>query len=393
MEGKDFFGLQSTSSMIDEATANFLMDGGGGIGGDPTTISKIEEDGTKKKKQIDPKKEEVEEPEIIEDVSITEDDIFGEDPDKTTTKAPEDKTTTSKQDDSVEDVINYQALVNGLVSLGVLNELGEDEEITTEEQFAMKFQADALKKANQEIYNILTERHGEKGIEAFDAIYVNGMSPAEYFGKQSAIENLKEIDLSIEANQQRVIEELYRRQGFSEDKIARKIEKLKDYGDLEEESTLSHELLIQQDEERFSQEVERKSQEAKAIQLQRQTYLQSLQTIMSEKLKTREFDGIPVTEKVANETLDYLYTEKWKLPTGEKLTDFDRDILELKKPEKHSLKIKLALLLRNDLDLTKLKTPSKAISNDTKKLFDGLAVKDKTIKRQTINTNKSFFDI
>ena len=38
--------------------------------------------------------------------------------------------------------------------------------------------------------------------------------------------------------------------------------------------------------------------------------------------------------------------DKWKTSSGETLTDFDRAILELKRPENHVNKVKLGLLLK-----------------------------------------------
>ena len=42
----------------------------------------------------------------------------------------------------------------------------------------------------------------------------------------------------------------------------------------------------------------------------------------------------------------FLLTDKYKLPSGELLTEFDRTILDLKRPENHEMKVKVALLLK-----------------------------------------------
>ena len=68
--------------------------------------------------------------------------------------------------------------------------------------------------------------------------------------------------------------------------------------------------------------------------------------ILQEKLKTKEFDGIPLNPKLANELQDFLLVDKYRTPSGETLTDFDRTILELKKPENHAMKVKVGLLLK-----------------------------------------------
>ena len=50
--------------------------------------------------------------------------------------------------------------------------------------------------------------------------------------------------------------------------------------------------------------------------------------------------------KLANELQDFLLVDKWKTPSGEHLSDFDRVILDLKRPENHAMKVKVGLLLK-----------------------------------------------
>ena len=68
--------------------------------------------------------------------------------------------------------------------------------------------------------------------------------------------------------------------------------------------------------------------------------------LLMKKLKSKEFDGIPINPQLANELQDYLLVDKWKAPSGELLTDFDRFILDMKKPENHAMKVKVALLFK-----------------------------------------------
>ena len=67
-------------------------------------------------------------------------------------------------------------------------------------------------------------------------------------------------------------------------------------------------------------------------------------TFNFDKVKEKEFDGIPINSNLANELQDFLLVDKWKTPSGETLTDFDRSILDLKRPENHELKVKVGLL-------------------------------------------------
>jgi hypothetical protein len=68
--------------------------------------------------------------------------------------------------------------------------------------------------------------------------------------------------------------------------------------------------------------------------------------VLQNKLKTKDFDGIPINPKLAGELQDFLITERYKTPSGETLTEFDRAILDLKRPENHEKKVKLGLLLK-----------------------------------------------
>jgi hypothetical protein len=63
-------------------------------------------------------------------------------------------------------------------------------------------------------------------------------------------------------------------------------------------------------------------------------------------VKAKEFDGIPINPKLATELQDFLLVDKWKTPSGETLTDFDRAILDLKRPENHAQKVKVGLILK-----------------------------------------------
>ena len=87
-------------------------------------------------------------------------------------------------------------------------------------------------------------------------------------------------------------------------------------------------------------------QELQQKQVVKNQYISNVQTILNDKVKAKEFDGIPINPKLATELQDFLLVDKWKTPTGETLTDFDRAILDMKKPENHAMKVKVGLLLK-----------------------------------------------
>jgi hypothetical protein len=92
-------------------------------------------------------------------------------------------------------------------------------------------------------------------------------------------------------------------------------------------------------------------EQQKEMQLQQQAqykqqYAANISNVLQDKLKAKEFDGIPLNPKLAGELQDFLITDRYKTPTGEMLTEFDRTILDLKRPENHEKKVKVGLLLK-----------------------------------------------
>ena len=121
----------------------------------------------------------------------------------------------------------------------------------------------------------------------------------------------------------------------------------------------------------------------------RNQYITNVQSILEEKVKTKDFDGIPMNPKLASEVSDFLLVDKWKLSSGETLSDFDREILDLKKPENHSKKVKYALLLKLLEKDPTLSTIQKAgVTTTANKLFE--SVTRQTAKKPiTTNTTQS----
>jgi hypothetical protein len=135
-------------------------------------------------------------------------------------------------------------------------------------------------------------------------------------------------------------------QGFDPEDVTTEIERLKNYGDLESVAAKHHKVLIKKEAaklQKLEQDNEKALQQKAAIKNQ---YVSNVQNVLQEKLKTKEFDGIPINPKLASELQDFLLVDKYKTPSGETLTDFDRTILDLKRPENHESKVKVALLLK-----------------------------------------------
>jgi len=262
-------------------------------------------------------------------------------------KATEPQEDTNEEESSSEEVSQFGALAKDLFKLGVFSADEDEEEIniSTPEEFLERFQ-DEKRKGAIDMMNNFIGQFGEDYQKAFDAIFVKGVDPKDYFGTYNTAVSFSEMDLSQETNQMAVLRQALTDQGFEPEDINSEIERLKNYGDLETVATKHHKVLVKKEAAKL-QQLEQKAQlELQQKQAIKQQYVQNVQGVLQEKLKTKEFDGIPINPKLASELQDFLLVDKYKTASGETLTDFDRTILELKRPENHQTKVKVALLLK-----------------------------------------------
>jgi hypothetical protein len=187
---------------------------------------------------------------------------------------------------------------------------------------------------------------GDDYQQAFDAIFVKGVNPREYFNTYNTAVSFAEMDLTQENNQVAVIRQALTDQGFEPEDVDTEVERLKNYGDLESVATKHHKVLVKKEAQKLQQMQQKAEQELQQKQAIKQQYVQNVQSVLQDKLKAKEFDGIPINPKLANELQDFLLVDKYKTTSGETLTDFDKTILDLKKPENHNMKVKVALLLK-----------------------------------------------
>jgi len=261
--------------------------------------------------------------------------------------ADSDAATDDDNDDEPQGT-QFTALANDLYKLGVFTNDDNDDDvqpISTAEEFLEKFNEEKKKGAIETVNNFIGQ-FGEDYQEAFEAIFVKGVNPKEYFGVYNQVVNFSELDLSSEDNQTKIMKQALTDQGFEFEDIDTEIERLKNYGDLETVAAKHHKVLVKREAAKL-QQLEAKSQaELQQKSNIRNQYIKNVQDIISDKIKTKEFDGIPINPKLANELQDFLLVDKWKTPSGETLTDFDRAILDMKRPENHTMKVKVGLLLK-----------------------------------------------
>lgn len=294
-------------------------------------------------------------------------------------------------EEGVETDNQFISLSTDLFKLGVFNkdesETDEDTIIDTPEKLLDRFNSEK-KKGAIEVVNNFIGQFGEDYQNAFDAIFVKGVNPKDYFSTYNNVADFASLDLTKEDNQERVVKQVLADQGFEPDDIESEVERLKNYGDLGSVSERHHKILVKKEALKLQQMQEEASRNLQAKQIAKNTYVSSVQGIISDKLKDKTFDGIPLNPKLANELQDFLLVDKYKTPSGETLTDFDRTILDLKKPENHVNKVKIALLLKIlEKDPTLSTIQKTGITQKSNNLFS--SVTKRTVEQGQPKTTKS----
>jgi len=287
----------------------------------------------------------------------------------------EEEKDSEETSEETPEVTQFGALANDLFKLGVFTK-GEDEEdasIATPEQFLERFQEEKQKGAVEMVNNFIGQ-FGEDYQQAFQAIFVKGVDPKEYFGTYNNIVSFSEMDLSDENNQVRVLKQALTDQGFEPEDINTEIDRLKNYGDLETVATKHHKVLVKKEAAKLQQVEQKAQQELQQKQAIKNQYVSNVQSILEDKLKAREFDGIPLNPKLVNELQDFLLVDRYKTSSGETITEFDKSILELKRPENHEKKVKVGLLLKIlEKDPTLSTIQKTGVSKKSTQLFSEVA--------------------
>ena len=337
----------------------------------------------------------------IQDFLYGEDDEESEDDEPATAPAkkatqPADNQEDSNDEDSEETPTSqFTALSTDLFKLGVFSKEDDEEEtaIDTPEAFLERFQAEKKKGAIEIVDNFIGQ-FGEDYQKAFDAIFVKGVDPKDYFGTFGQIQSFAEMDLTQENNQVAVLKQALTDQGFEPEDVTTEIERLKNYGDLESVATKHHKVLIKKEGQKLQQMEQQKEVQLQQQQAIKQQYYQNVNNVLQEKIKAKEFDGIPINTKLAGELQDFLVTDKYKTNSGETLTDFDRTILELKRPENHATKVKLALIMKiMEKDPTLSTIQKTGITKKSNELFGEVArqAQKSSVKSKPVTQSTSWF--
>lgn len=386
------FGIQGTDFVGNyEAAEEFLSAGEeDAITGDPKKLEKITDKKTVPTPKKPPKKktdeEEEEEDENAEEKEeATPLDPLAEIEDETEAAAEEEeekKDPDDEEDDQDDEVKpagktkkeenSYVELYKDMLNLGVFTQREGEQPASTGQELLARFQEEGQMRATQWLDDYIG-RFGDDRKELFQAIFMDGVDPEEYIPVYNQVQKMEGLDLTTEENQKRVYREYYSRLGWDAEKIEKRLQRTIDNGGLEEEVPDLHELLLSQDKQALADM--QAAEQARIATQQRldHEYKTGVQRVLTEALKTKEIKGIPVTEKRAREAFDFLYTPKYKTPNGQLLTEFDKFILESKRPENLQTRLLITLLQLDGFDFKNVK--KQAISEESKEIFNSLASK------------------
>lgn len=368
------FNIEDTSILGDQSILSDLMDEGGDtVSTTPDKVEKIETTITAETTEAPKEKEPISQvlDSFLEDEDEEEEEEVEE---KELLKAPLKKESTKDTEEDSSEVNKFSALAKDLLKLGVFSQDDEEDQLDIKdpEEFLERFKYEGEKIAHQKIDNFLGQ-FGEDYQKAFEAIYVKGVNPKDYFATAGKIQNFSELDLTKESNQVSVMKQALLDQGLEHEDVETEVERLKNYGDLESTAQRYHKLLVKKEGAKLAQMEQDSQMKLKLQNEAKQQYVSNVNTVLQNKLKTKDFDGIPINNKLAQELQDFLLVDRYRTPSGETLSEFDKKILDLKRPENHELKVKVALLLKTLEKDPSLSTIQKAgLSKKSGDLFESL---------------------
>lgn len=297
---------------------------------------------------------------------ISEINGTGDEDEEDDDKNPKTKTleSTDDEDDNSE---YFKVVGEGLLKLGKYKEVPADFK-WSQENFLEFFDGFTKEKAQADIEDILTENWGEEGIEMFKDIFINKVPIKDYLERYSESQDYSTIDLEKVGNQKYIIQTYLESTGVDEDEIFERIELLEEQDKLKLKAEAFRDKLVEESKaemKRLAQQEEFRIQQAKAVEKKRQD---AITEAVNNAIKAKEINGIPLSVADNRELLPYLTAPAYKLNNGQKITEFDKDLMELRRdPNKLTKLIALAKMVKDDLNVTPIK--NKAVDETKEDLF------------------------
>ena len=294
---------------------------------------------------------------------------------KTPAPVEEEEEEVNLENDEEEGEENYfEVFANGLAKAGMLN-IDENEDIEWNEQtFLAKMNETIEDKAWNQLEQLATETYGEAGVQMIEDIFINKVPVQEYlqmFSNEQIVEN---VDLGVEANQERVFRLYLAKTGMDEDEIQDQLNYARDNDRLEAYSQKYHGKLV----EKMQQERAILAQESEArVQVMRQKEEEREQLyadVLDGAIASGSIEGYPLNEQAANELFDFVLSKPHVLPNGQRISEFEYKLAKMRQ-EDPSKFLAVAKLVQSNLDLSPVKR--KAVTEETNSLFNNLKTKSK----------------
>ena len=268
----------------------------------------------------------------------------------------------------------FEVFGKGLVKAGMLN-VEDGEEIEWNEQtFLAKMNETIEDRAWNQLEELATETYGEAGVQMIEDIFINKVPVQEYlqmFSNEQIVEN---VDLGVEANQERVFRLYLAKTGMDEDEIQDQLNYARDNDRLEAYSQKYHTKLV----EKMQQERAVLAQESEArVQVMRQKEEEREQLyaeVLDGAIASGSIEGYPLNEQAANELFDFVLSKPHVLPNGQRISEFEYKLARMRQ-EDPSKFLAVAKLVQSNLDLSPVKR--KAVTEETNSLFNNLKTKSK----------------
>lgn len=207
-----------------------------------------------------------------------------------------------------------------------------------------------------------------------------GGEPDKFIDLVKEQRTIQAIDTSTETGQRQMIERYYRDIMELDDKtIARKMKKLSDDG--EEEFQAEFEIAQAKYGTYFQKQQEKLVSEAKEAELlARQQKLQRAQSTY------QQLTTLGLTKDKAQGFIRNLFEEKYQLPDGTRITEYDKRMLDIQNnPEEHAELVQFILDKKGYLARKAQKEVNKVVDNT----FTGLQLKPKTARTQSVQPGKA----
>jgi hypothetical protein len=228
----------------------------------------------------------------------------------------------------------------------------EDGEEVTEESLINGLKAAAKDNAASQIYDLVTKAQGQKGWKLFEDIFVKGASE-KYVSTHFEQSELETRDLSDEIIQEETFRQYLKETAqLPDDEIQDQIDFAKEKGKLEAKAIAAKAHLIKtRDSKKESDAAEAEERITRNRQAE-QAYIDGLTVKMSEAAKAKEIGGVPLSAEDSKILVGYMTQRKYKLQNGMDISEFDKDLLDLRKDPEAALK--LAALVKSKLNVTKI---------------------------------------